>query len=98
MTKTDIIRKIERNTGYPYVEIREIIDELTYQIKNALVAGNKVIIQGLMSMNISQLRPRLGRNPKTGEIEEFEASRVVKVRISDDIRKAVNGKRDTGDD
>ena len=71
---------------------------MTYQIKNALATGNKVIIQGLMSMNISNLRPRLGRNPKTGQIEEFEASRVVKVRVSDDIRKAVNGKRDTSND
>lgn len=94
MTKTDIIRKIARNTGYPYVECREILDEFTFQVKNGLAAGNKVIIQGLMSLEVISRNERHGRNPQTGKVVTFKPVKLVKCKISKSIKNAINGKRE----
>ena len=98
MTKTDIIRKISRNTGYDYVECREILDEFSIQVKNALAAGNKVIVQGLMSLEVISRNERRGRNPQTNEVVTFKPVKLVKCKMSRSIKDAINGKREYQDE
>ena len=92
MTKSDIINKIADRTGLPKTSCELVIDIFTDEIKNCLVAGDKLIIKGFIGFEVSERPEREGRNPKTGEVSTFPAVKSVKCKISRSIKDAVNGK------
>ena len=54
MTKSDIINKIADRTGLPKTSCELVIDIFTDEIKNCLVAGDKLIIKGFIGFEVSE--------------------------------------------
>lgn len=90
MTKSNIITKISDRMGLPKTTCESVIDIFADEVKNCLVNGDKLIIKGFMSFEVSERPERDGRNPKTGEISTFPAVKSVKCKISKAIRDAIN--------
>lgn len=90
MTKSNIITKISDRMGLSKTTCESVIDIFADEVKNCLVNGDKLIIKGFMSFEVSERPERDGRNPKTGEISTFPAVKSVKCKISKAIRDAIN--------
>ena len=92
MGKNELITNISNKTGISKTSCEAVIDEFAEEIKKTLIAGDKVMLKGFMSIEITERPEREGRNPQTGKVVTFPAVKSVKCKVSKAIRDAVNEK------
>ncbi|MBI4208761.1 MAG: integration host factor subunit alpha [Deltaproteobacteria bacterium] len=90
MTKIDIIDRIHEKTGLSKKESSDVVELIFGTIKVALEAGAKIKISGFGNFVIRNKRPRIGRNPQTGQEIEISARKVLTFKPSQVLKKAVN--------
>ena len=76
MTKAELVTQVSLKTGLTKQQTAEVVDLLLECIIKALQAGDKVELRGFGSFRRRDRRPRLGRNPKTGEVVAVSAQSV----------------------
>jgi len=59
-------------------------------VVRSLRAGDKIEIRGFGSFRTRQRRPRVGRNPKTGERVEVPAKKIPFFKPSKELKDLVN--------
>ena len=65
--------------------------ELVFNMmKDTLEKGEKIKISGFGNFIVREKRPRIGRNPQTGEAIEISARRVLTFRPSQVLKQALN--------
>lgn len=77
MNKYDIIEEVSRVTCAKK-EARDAVNRTVYTIIDALKKGDKVSLMGLGSFYVKTRKARIGRNPKTGEVVNISARRVLR--------------------
>lgn len=92
MGKNEIITNVSNKTGYSKTDCEKIVDAFSESISEALVNGEKVIIKGFMSFEITERPERKGRNPKTGELTTFPPVKSVNCKIAQAIKDKINDK------
>lgn len=92
MGKNELITNISNKTGISKTSCEAVIDEFAEEIKKSLIAGDKVMLKGFMSIEITERPEREGRNPQTGKVVTFPAVKSVKCKVSKAIRDAINEK------
>ncbi len=90
MTKADIIEQIYEKVGFSKKESAEIVELVFDTMKETLERGEKIKISGFGNFVVRQKRPRIGRNPQTGEEIEISARRVLTFRPSQVLKSALN--------
>lgn len=74
----------------PKKECINLVESFFDIIKNELVKGNNVMISGFGKWSVKQKRPRIGRNPQTGEEITIDARRVVTFKSTEKMRSVIN--------
>jgi DNA-binding protein HU-beta len=92
MGRNDIITSMSEKTGLTKVDCEKAIDAFAESITESLADGDKVLLKGFMSFEVIERAARRGRNPKTGEVSTFPATKSVKCKVSQAIKDAVNEK------
>lgn len=90
MTKADIIETIYQKIGFSKKESARIVEMVFDTIKGTLEKGQKIKISGFGNFVVRQKRPRIGRNPQTGEEIEISARRVLTFRPSQVLKSVLN--------
>lgn len=90
MTKAEIIEQIYEKVGFSKKESAEIVELVFDIMKDTLEKGEKIKISGFGNFVVRQKRPRVGRNPQTGEEIEISARRVLTFRPSQVLKAALN--------
>jgi integration host factor subunit alpha len=90
MTKADIIEQIYEKVGFSKKESAEIVELVFDTMKQTLEKGEKIKISGFGNFVVRQKRPRVGRNPQTGEEIEITARKVLTFRPSQVLKSALN--------
>ena len=90
MTKADIVEQIYEKIGFSKKESSEIVELIFDTMKETLERGDKVKISGFGNFIVRQKRPRVGRNPQTGEEIEISARRVLTFRPSQVLKGILN--------
>lgn len=90
MTKADIIEQIYEKVGFSKKESAEIVELVFDLIKETLENGEKIKISGFGNFVVRSKRPRIGRNPQTGEEIEISARKVLTFRPSQVLKNALN--------
>lgn len=90
MQKSEIVRTVAYETGLTQVKAGEAVDAIISEIKAALSQGEPVILRRFGTFEARAKRAREGRNPKTGELAEIVARRVVRFKPGLNFRAAVN--------
>lgn len=90
MTKAEIIEQIYEKVGFSKKESAEIVELVFDTMKETLEKGEKIKISGFGNFVVRKKRPRLGRNPQTGEAIEISARRVLTFRPSQVLKVALN--------
>ena len=70
-------------------EARELCDDIALLVKDSLKRGYKIPLFGLGKMYVRQTKPRMGRNPATGEIMPIPAKRRVRFSVAKALKEAV---------
>lgn len=90
MTKAEIIEQIYEKVGFSKKESAEIVELVFDLMKETLEKGDKIKISGFGNFVVRQKRPRVGRNPQTGESIEISSRRVLTFRPSQVLKSALN--------
>jgi integration host factor subunit beta len=89
-TKTDIVDALYEKTGMSRNEIRNAIDLLIDEMKNALVRRQIIELRGFgtFEVKVRKARPR-ARNPRTGENIVIKPHGVVSFRSGRELKHEV---------
>ncbi len=67
-----------------------IVETIFDSIVRSLRVGDKIEIRGFGSFRTRQRKPRVGRNPKTGERVEVPAKKIPFFKPSKELKDLVN--------
>ena len=98
MTKADLVEQVSEAIG-PGVTKKDcaaIIDAFLNAVKQAIASGDHIEIRGFGTFKVRSRRPRLARNPRTGEsvavpsrdVPVFKPSRLFKKLVEDASKPA----------
>ena len=90
MTKAEITERIFNKVGFSKKESADIVELVFNTIKETLEKGEKIKISGFGNFVVRDKRPRIGRNPQTGQEIEISARRVITFRPSQVLKAALN--------
>ena len=90
MTKAEIIEGVYSKIGFSKKESSDIVEMVFDTLKRTLEGGKKIKISGFGNFTVRQKRPRIGRNPQTGEEIEISARRVFTFRPSQVLKALLN--------
>jgi DNA-binding protein HU-beta len=90
MNQEELAEIVATEHGVSKAKARAIIRTFLNTIRNTVARGDKVTLVGFGLFQASVSKPRLGRNPRTGEVVEisekcrprFIASRTFKAAVS----------------
>ncbi len=95
MTKAEIVEQIYEKIGFSKKESSDIVELVFDTMKDTLSKGEKIKISGFGNFVVRQKRPRVGRNPQTGESIEISARKVLTFRPSQVLKAALNDQQVT---
>jgi len=90
MTKADLIDEVSRLAELTRKDSEVIVETIFESVVNSLRAGDKIEIRGFGSFRTRQRKPRVGRNPKTGDRVEVPAKKIPFFKPSKELKDLVN--------
>ena len=89
-TKAEIVDSIYNKTGINRKEIRNMMDLLIDEIKNALVQNSIIELRGFGTFEVRIRKGRQkARNPKTGETLSVNSHGIVSFRAGKELKQDV---------
>jgi len=89
MTKPELIAKIAEQTKLTKTNAGKALDAFMGTISASLAAGEKVILTGFGTFDVTARAARLGRNPRTGKEIKIAASKAPKFKPGKTLKDAV---------
>ena len=90
MNKTELVKKIAKQSNHTQKDVLEIIDSFQDVIGDELAKGNEIQLTGFGSFEVTQRPEHMGINPKTGETILIKASKSPKFKASKLLKDRVN--------
>src|ERR1700749_33629 len=90
MTKADLIDEVSRLAELTRKDSEVIVEKIFDSVGRPLRAGDKIEIRGFGSFRTRQRKPRVGRNPKTGERVEVPAKKIPFFKPSKELKDLVH--------
>lgn len=90
MTKADIVDEIAKATGLTKIETKAVVDGVFSTIVNAISEGKRIELRGFGVFKFKERKPRLARNPKTGDLVPLDKRYVPVFKPSPEFLKKVN--------
>lgn len=101
MTKADLVEIVAERTGFTKTDVHVICDMILDVIKEVMSEGHNIEIRRFGTFKLKVRRPRMARNPRTGEpvpigervVPVFKPSNEFKemIKISPDEIKTIDG-------
>ena len=89
MKKNDFIKYVSGKLNRTQKETGEILEDLISAMSEALIDGKEFSLQGFGKFSTEEKPERVGFNPNTKEEIIVPAHRVVKFKISSELKDAV---------
>jgi len=91
MTKSELIEKIcARQVQLPAKDVELAIKTILDEMSDILASGGRIEIRGFGSFSLHYRAPRVGRNPKTGDMVKLSGKYVPHFKPGKDLRERVN--------
>jgi len=68
MIKNDFVEKVAETTGLNKVIVKKIIEEFLGSLREALYESRRIELRNFGVFSVKKRKPKIGRNPKTGEV------------------------------
>lgn len=89
-TKADIVNEISAATGLTKIETKAVVDGVFQSIINSVAAGERIELRGFGVFNNKSRKPRMARNPKTGDLVPLDKRYVPVFKPSPEFTQKVN--------
>jgi integration host factor subunit beta len=96
MTKADLIDEVSRIAELTRKDSEVIVESIFDSVVRSLRTGDKIEIRGFGSFRTRQRKPRVGRNPKTGDRVEVPAKKIPYFKPSKELKDIVNTEHGVG--
>ena len=93
ITKRNLSEKIHQDLGFSKTFTYGLVDNILEIIVNQFKDNKNVKITNFGTFKIYNKKARLGRNPKTKEIANISARKVISFHSSKEIKKKINLKK-----
>lgn len=90
MTKSDIVDRVAEGTGLTKLETEAVVDGFLKTVIDALCHNEHVELRGFGTFRVKERAPRIGRNPRTGEVVDLDGQFVPHFKVSREFRDLVN--------
>jgi len=93
MTKSEIIESLaSRQAQLAFRDVEVAVKIILEHMINTLSSGERIEIRGFGSFNLHYRKPRVGRNPKSGEAVSVPAKFVPRFKSGKELRERVGRK------
>jgi len=89
MTKAELVTAIAKGAGITKKQADAALKAAVEAVSNALKKGERVAIPGFGIFSVRERASRKGRNPRTGDVINIPARKVVVFRPAKDLREGV---------
>lgn len=90
MTKSELIEQLAEVSRLPLMDVDMSVRTILELMSNALATGERIEVRGFGSFSLHHRKPRIGRNPKTGESVALPAKHVPHFKPGKELRERVN--------
>jgi len=90
MTKAHIVDEISKATGLTKVETKAVVEGIFTCIMDAISEGKRIELRGFGVFKHKSRKPRMARNPRTGELVPLEKRFVPVFKPSPEFLDKVN--------
>jgi nucleoid DNA-binding protein len=90
MTKADIVDEIAKSTGLTKIETKSVVDGVFASIIGAIAEGKRIELRGFGVFKYKSRKPRMARNPKTGDLVPLDKRYVPVFKPSPEFLNKVN--------
>lgn len=90
VTKADLVNDISEATGLTKIETKAVVDGVFHKIIDSVANGDRIELRGFGVFNNKERKPRMARNPKTGDLVPLAKRNVPVFKPSPDFTKKVN--------
>lgn len=90
MNKTELTEAVATAADLSKASAGRTVDAVIEAITDALKSGDQVAIAGFGTFLVRERSARTGRNPRTGEPMEIQASKVPAFKAGKALKDAVN--------
>ena len=91
MTKSELLASLANDTGLKKKDVDNVMQALRNTIYKTLKKEHKIKLDGLGVFQLKDRKARIARNPRTGEMVNVPAKKVIKFRVLKDLKEAVLG-------
>ena len=93
MIKSEITKSLaRRQTQMVFADIELAVKLILEHMTSTLSSGERIEIRGFGSFDVHYRLPRIGRNPKSGEIVSIPAKFIPHFKAGKGLREGVNEK------
>ena len=91
MTKSELIAYLDEENPHLYQrDVEKIVTTVFDEITSALSRGDRVELRGFGAFSVKKRGPRVGRNPRTGEVVHVAAKSVPYFKTGKNLRAKLN--------
>lgn len=92
MTKYELIDEIAEKTCCTKLDAKNMLNAFIDTVTEQLIQGNKIKLIGFGTFEVHDRKGREGRNPRTNEPIQIEASKTPAFKAGKQLKDLVNGK------
>ena len=89
-TKKDLIKIVSEEIGLTQLRTHEIVQKTLEALVNALMSDHRVELRGFGVFQVEKRAARKARNPRTGEVVDVPAKRIVTFKPGKEVRDRCN--------
>ena len=90
MNKNELVASVAEASGLSKADAGRAVDGVIGSITGALKSGGDVRIVGFGTFSVANRKATTGRNPRTGEPIQIQASKMPKFKPGSPLKEAVN--------
>ena len=95
MVKSELIMRLAEMNPHLYQrDIERIVSTIFEEISEALAKGNRVELRGFGAFSVKKRKPRIARNPRTGDPVKVTQKHVPFFKTGKDLRINLNAGSD----
>ena len=91
MTRSELTDRItSRFPQLSHADVKTCVDSILAAMTETLAKGERIEVRGFGSFDVTERKPRMGRNPKTGVSVQIPAKRMPHFKPGKEFREGVD--------
>jgi integration host factor subunit beta len=91
MTKSELISFVaRRHHQLPAADMELAVNLIITTLSEALANADRIEVRGFGAFSLHHIKPRIGRNPKTGESVKVPGRRSIHFKPGKELKESVN--------